>query len=171
MGKLQERIKAFVVGSAFPVIIFPFMIFGFAHRLHPIDRAHPPLDVIRPLIIENVPMVMPWFFGAWNVVYFLAKDRWGFSNNNMGRRYFITGVIFGVGLSAYGMVIHSIPRTLFLLSGWREYMVIPVMGLLYGFVWLFVVKNLNHMVGLEARPQQAVREGALAPQGTVNVVR
>ena len=146
---LRDHIKAFILGSCYPVMIVPFMKFSFAYKLNPIDRLNFPTDVIRVLYIENVPLVLPLYFGAWNVLYFMFRDRYLGPKGNTNLRYWVWGMIFGLGLATYGLVVHDLSRTLYHLTGFRRYMPLPVATLIYGLLWRYSVKNVNRLFGLE----------------------
>jgi hypothetical protein len=137
----RRYVKAFLIGSCYAVMVIPMMQFGFAHQLHPIDVHHPPPGVMRPLVIENMPIVLPFYFGLWNVVSLWVAARLGVGASKL--RYFLSGGIFGSSVALYGLVVHSIPTTLFGLPESRQYAVLVIGFMLYGLIWRFIVRTLN----------------------------
>jgi len=147
--QMRRYLKAFVIGSCYAVTIIPMAQFGFAHQLHPIDLKNPPAGVMRPLIIENMPVVLPFYFGLWNMAFLWVASRIPGKVGASRLRYFLSGGLFGSSVAYYGLVVHSIPTTLFGLPESRQYAVLFIGFMLYGLIWTFIVRSLNLLFGID----------------------
>ncbi len=130
--------KAFVIGSSFPVVIWPFFYLGVS------SYRYPEADFSMDL----VPVSLPFIFGFYNALILATKRRW-FAEASMNY-YLATGAIFGFALSLYGNFGKNIPVDLFQFTDTRiQYIVIPVAMLLYALVWRYIAGNLNRLFTIE----------------------
>lgn len=132
------HLKAFVVGSSFPVVIWPFIYLGVSSFRYP--EAQFSMDL--------VPIFLPFIFGFYNVLILAVKRTW-FSGASMNY-YLVAGAFYGFALSLYGNFGKGIPVDLFQFPDTAiQYIVIPVAMLLYALVWRYVAGNLNRSFAIE----------------------
>lgn len=157
----KRHIKAFILGSCYPIMIFPAAIFGQMHRINPIDLSAQ-TDVMRPLIFENMGIVNPFYYGLWNMLFLLTSSMVGAHSFSRNLRYYVGGFILGATFAGYGVIVHEMPTELFGLPERMQYMVPLISGLFYGLVYVFVQKNLNIFFDLEPKEfvPAAPNEGA-----------
>ncbi len=134
----NSSLKAFIIGSSFPAIIWPFLYLGIASYLNPESSFEYSL----------VPITLPFVFGFMNVLQLKFVPH--YKNLSINARYWLIGLLYGLGLSLYGNFEAQIPVELFQLPDTPiQYIVIPVAMALYAFVWRFIIKNLNHLFSVE----------------------
>ena len=130
----MQHLKAFVVGSSFPVVIWPFFYLGVSSFHYPDAK----------FSMDLVPVFLPFIFGFYNVVLLAIKRTW-FASASMNY-YLVAGALYGLGLSLYGNFVKDIPVDLFQLPDSAiQYLVIPVAILLYALVWRYIAGNLNRL--------------------------
>lgn len=134
----MKHFKAFVIGSSFPVVIWPFFYLGVSSFRYP--QANFSMDL--------VPVFLPFIFGFYNALILGTKRIW-FARASMNY-YLGAGAIFGFGLSLYGNFAKDIPVDLFQFPDTGiQYVVIPVAMLLYALVWRYIAGNLNRLFAIE----------------------
>ena len=134
----MKHFKAFVIGSSFPVVIWPFFYLGVSSFRYP--EAMFSMDL--------VPIFLPFIFGFYNVLILAVKRIWF---TEVSRQYYLAaGLLFGLGLSLYGNLAKDIPVDLFQFPDTAiQYIVIPIAMLLYAFVWGYIAGNLNRVFAIE----------------------
>lgn len=134
----MRHLKAFVIGSSFPVVIWPFFYLGVSSYLYP--EAMFSMDL--------VPIFLPFIFGFYNVLILIIKRNW-FARASMDY-YLAAGAFYGLGLSLYGNFGKDIPVDLFQFPDTAiQYSVIPVAILLYALVWRYIAGNFNRLFDIE----------------------
>jgi len=131
--------KAFVAGSAFPVMVWPFLYLGLSSRFNPNTS----------FIFATTPLILPVLVGLLNIFYILIEKRIPLRDTN--NKFWLFGALHGLGLSLYGNFVSNIPVDLFALSGPIQYITIPLAIIAYGLIWRYAIQNLNRMVGLAQR--------------------
>ncbi len=134
----MKHFKIFVIGSSFPVVIWPFFYLGVSSYRYP--EAMFSMDL--------VPIFLPFIFGFYNVLILALKNIWfaGASRDY----YLVAGALFGLGLSLYGNLGKDIPVDLFQFPDTAiQYIVIPFAMLLYALVWRYIAGNLNRLFAIE----------------------
>ncbi len=139
MNKIVENkyAKAFVAGSAFPVVVF--LIFYYNSFLLILKTG-------SGFIFGYLATIIPIILGLINILYILNEKRIPIKNQNS--RLWVTGLITGLILSLYGNFVLHIPTEVFLLSGPIQYITLPLSALAYGVAWRYIIKPLNQMLGL-----------------------
>ncbi len=131
-------LKAFIIGSSFPVIFWPLCYLGVFKYIYPESS----------FIYSLVPITLPFIFGGMNVLQLAIAGR--FKKIKTTTRYWIVGTLYGLGLSLYGNFAKNIPVELFQFPDTAiQYTIIPLAMILYGLVWRYIVKNLNHLFEIE----------------------
>jgi len=134
----NTSIKAFIIGSSFPVIIWPFLYLGIAKYI----------NTESSFTYSLVPITLPIVFGIVNVLQLHLRPLSGKINRTT--HYWLVGGLYGLGLSLYGNFIAHVPVNLFGLPDTAiQYTTIPLAIILYALVWRFIVKHLNHLFGIE----------------------
>lgn len=135
----RHSLKAFILGSSYFVLLTPFTYLGVSYHFNPVEG----------FSIEFVSIALPILFGLINVLYFHVKDFYPVKSLNA--RYWLTGLVYGLLLSSYGIFVEDLPATLFayIIPPSLEYSPLLIAPILYGCVWRFIVKNLNHFFELE----------------------
>jgi len=134
----MKHFKAFVIGSSFPVVIWPFFYLGVSSFRYP--EALFSMDL--------VPIFLPFIFGFYNVLILAVKRTW-FARASVSY-YLAAGAFFGLGLSLYGNFGKDIPVDLFQFPDTAiQYIVIPIAILLYALVWRYIAGNLNLLFAIE----------------------
>jgi len=136
---MNNHVKAFIAGSSFPVIVWPFLYIGINFILNPNSG-------FSLFHIGAIPIYLPIVYGLANVISFSINQKW--IPKNMNKRMWLTGASFGILYSLYGNFIIDVPTTLYQLSGFIQYLTIPAAAILYAFIWRYAVKNMNLLVGI-----------------------
>jgi len=133
----NKAIKAFIIGSSFPVIIWPFLYFGIASFLNPATSFD----------FEIAALALPIVFGFLNLIQLrFNKLPWLTKNN----RYWSVGILYGLALSLYGTFVSDLPLDLFLLPDAPiQYITIPFAIVAYALIWRYIVKNMNSLFDVE----------------------
>jgi hypothetical protein len=134
----MKHLKAFVIGSSFPVVFCPFFYLGVSSFYHPEAR----------FSMDLVPIFLPFIFGFYNVLILAVKRTW-YAETSMNY-YLAAGSFYGLCLSLYGNFAKDIPVDLFQLPDTSaQYIVIPIAALLYALVWRYIAGNLNRLFAIE----------------------
>lgn len=133
----EVYIRAFIAGSSFPAIIWPFLYLGISFTFSP--TADFPIGLI--------PLTIPILYGLVNILYFWIGKRCPIKDVN--QRLLSTGALFGLGLSLYGNFVSNIPQELFKLTGAMQYITIPIAIIAYALIWRYIIKYINKLVGLK----------------------
>lgn len=134
----KTYLKLFIAGSAFPVVIWPFLYLGIASYNNPAAAFQ----------FDLVPAVLPFLFGFTNMLRHAIRDY--IFPKNLTLHYWTVGALYGLGLSLYGNFRKDIPVDLFGLPDTSiQYIIIPIAMLLYALVWRFIVKNINQLFSIE----------------------
>lgn len=133
----NKALKAFIIGSSFPVIIWPFLYLGIASFLNPATSFD----------FEIAALTLPIVFGFLNLVQLRFQKLSWLSKNN---RYWSVGILYGLVLSLYGTFVSQLPRELFLLPDSPiQYITIPLAILAYALIWRYIVQNINSLFNVE----------------------
>ncbi len=126
--------KAFVIGSSYFILVWPFTYLSVATKLNPATTFD----------FTFVPLVLPLIFGVVNVLIVSVGS--AILSRYIEMRYWLFGFVYGLGLSLYGNFGKDIPVGLFSLPDtWVQFLVIPVAMILYGCVFRYVLLNLNRL--------------------------
>ncbi len=133
---MNEYLRAFVLGSSFPVMIWPLLYIGLPHM-----KRRTPLP--SGLRYETVPLALPIYYGTMNVLSTLVgkmglDKRWGTRT-----RLIATGAFTGWLLSMIGRKVYNVPEELFghAKDDTRVHYVAPI---LYGAIFGVVVHYLQY---------------------------
>lgn len=130
--KLNNSIKAFVAGSFFPSLFLPlaYTVIYFIKE-----------NELRQSAIQFVPMYLPLMFGGANfIAYFMgARSK---------LHYWLTGILLGIVVSFTGVFLFDIPEIVFGLHYGYEYLPLILLPILYGAIFRFIVKWMNHLLSL-----------------------
>jgi len=132
----NKYIKAFVAGSAFPVILSPMLYLGIPVLIYPDSGFNYVGTIITIALIV----------GSLNMFFILIRDMLPYSNK-LGYLFF--GAAHGFILSLFGNFFSSIPTELYMLVGPEQYLTIPAATILYALIWRYIIRNLNIMLGIE----------------------
>jgi hypothetical protein len=122
--------RAFISGIIIPSIFIPFGLTIWAILGH--------REVMNELFVHWLPII----WGLWNVFYF-AKLR-DYLPVRQDLSLFLTGAILGILVSIIGVFIIGIPAMI----GIPNYFPLIFVPVLYGIVWLYLVKPLNNLLGV-----------------------
>jgi len=133
---LTPYIRAFIAGSAFPVVVWPFLYLGIPSFYNPSADFN----------FESAAITLPIMVGILNIV-FVSIRRW----LPFGKRgnYWFFGALHGLALSLYGNFVAFIPRDLFQLEGAIQHITIPLAVLAYSLIWRFIIRRLNLTLQLD----------------------
>jgi hypothetical protein len=134
---MKNSIKAFIAGSAFPVVIWPFLYLGISFHLYPQSEFN----------IGLMPATLPFIYGIANMVSYKINKT--YPTKNINKRMLVTGGVIGLLLTSYGNFVAHLPTKLFHLSGAMQYLTMPFAIILYALVWRYIVLNLNRLIGLK----------------------
>lgn len=127
-------LKAFIIGSSYFVVMWPFLYLSLAKNARPESNFE----------FLFVPLVLPFVFGVVNILVVGLSQR--VLPHKSQERYWIFGMLYGLGLSLYGNFGKDIPVGLFgLPDSSIQYAVIPVAMVLYGLIFRYILKNLNEL--------------------------
>jgi len=132
---MKRYIRAFIAGSAFPVMLWPFLYLGIPSIYNP----------KADFVFELIPITLPLIVGVLNML-FISIQRW-LPFNERGNYWFF-GALHGLFFSLYGNFISFIPQDLYRLDGIVQYITIPLAILAYSLIWRFIIRNLNRMLQL-----------------------
>ena len=133
---MDAYLRAFVLGSSFPVMVFPLLYIGLPHM----KRTTPLPSGLR---YETIPLALPLYYGAWNVLStYLGKQGLDKMMGTRGRLV-ATGALTGLVLSLIGRKIYNVPHELFghRKDDTRVHYVAPI---LYGGIFGFIVHYLQY---------------------------
>jgi len=133
---MRRYLRAFIAGSAFPVLIWPFLYLGIPFTLNPQSGFQMGLTAI----------FLPFVYGFTNILTIFLQKRW--PPKNLNSRMLTIGALLGLVLSLLGNFMSNIPTNLFLLQSSIRYITIPLAILMYALIWRYIVKNLNKIFGL-----------------------
>jgi len=133
---MKLYLRAFLVGSSFPVVLWPFLYLGISFTLNP----------GASIKMGLIPITIPIIMGLVNTLYVFTEQKWssGYSN----KRLWLFGGLYGLVLSLFGNFVYNVPIDLFQLSGPMQYIIIPIAITLYSLIWRYIIKNLNKVVGI-----------------------
>ena len=133
----NKALKAFIIGSSFPVIVWPFLYLGIASIFNPGASFQ----------FEIFALTLPIIFGFLNLIQLRFQKLSWLSKNN---RYWSVGILYGLALSLFGTFISELPMELFLLPDSSiQYLTIPWAILAYALIWRYIVKNMNSLFAIE----------------------
>lgn len=127
-------VKAFIAGSAFPVLIWPFLYMGIPALIYS-------QDVIR---LETLPFILPFGYGFANILFVGFEKLLPIKSEKA--RLYLGGALIGLVFSLIGNFVGNIPEELFRLEGTAQYLTIPTAMILYAFVWRFITGHINKMM-------------------------
>jgi len=128
--------RTFIAGSSFPVTCIPLLYMGIATTLTPDSGLHYFYEVLSICIL----------FGLLNILFISIKSSLPFSDTG---KYWFFGGCHGLFFSLLWNFWLWVPEKLFHLSGWTQYLTIPVAIILYGCIWRFLVRRVNRVIGVE----------------------
>jgi len=134
----NKYIKAFVAGSAFPIIVIPYVYIGVPLRYTPTAEIDYFADV----------MLVPILIGLLNVIFIKTRHFLKTSNKT---KYWIFGAFNGLFFSSIGTLLTNIPTDLFRLPEDIRFVVIPFAMTLYALMWRYILRNINIMMNIEQK--------------------
>lgn len=123
----------FGAGIIFPSIVVPFLILIF----YILGKK----ELISILFLHFLPIL----WGIWNVLYFTVFHK--ILPRNETLRYLITGGVLGLLIALFGVFILHLPNVLGFPKSFT-YWPLLIGPVLYAIVWLFIIKPLNHLIGI-----------------------
>ncbi len=133
---LSMYLRAFIAGSAFPVVMWPFLYIGIPSYLNP----------GAGFTFELTAIFLPIILGSFNVLFVAVRKRLPFSAKG---NYLLFGALYGLTFSLIGNFSIDIPRDLYLLTGFVQYLTIPFAIVAYALIWRYIIRRLNKLVGVE----------------------
>lgn len=140
---VNKYIKAFIAGSAYPIILsFYFIYFSAYFLLKPFGSP----DTSFAFGVSNL-LITPVLIGLANMlfIYFLEKK----PTKNVNLRLIWFGVASGLILSSLGVFVFDTPSSLFGITNNLRYAPLIIAPIGYGIIWRFVIKFLNNAMGLK----------------------
>ncbi len=132
----NKYLKAFVAGSAFPVILSPMLYLGIPTVLYPEVQ----FNYFSHLLF------IPFFVGLLNVLFIRYRHHLPFTRL---KQYWIWGALHGFVFSLLGNFNSNIPTELFMLERPLAFITILAATILYAFIWRFIIRNINVMMQLD----------------------
>ncbi len=132
----HKYLRAFVAGSSFPVVITPLVYMGTAIILNPNSGFNYFTEVIT----------IPILFGLLNMLFIKIRAH---IPCEWIKKYLAFGAFHWVFFSFLWNFWLNVPEELFMLSGWFQYLTIPVAIVLYACIWRFIMSKMNAIVWLE----------------------
>ena len=129
-------IIAFIAGSAFPVVIWPFMYLGLSYTY---------LNSSSSFKIGLLPIILPFIFGFANVFYMFLELIYPAQSFI---RIWLFGGMFGLILSLIGNFVYNIPKDLFRLKGKVQYLTLIFFPIFYSLIWRYIIFNLNKLLNI-----------------------
>lgn len=132
----MDSLRAFIAGVVFPSVVLPIGMFILSHF------------GITQILDIPILHLLPLAWGVWNIFYFAFLKK--YLPKEIDLRLFINGAILGLIVALFGVFCLKLPE---ILGFSNTFYYAPLIGLpiLYGIVWRFIVKPLNHIVGLHDR--------------------
>ena len=129
-------LKAFIAGSAFPVIVIPYVYIGLPLQYTPTAEINYFADV----------MIIPLLIGLLNVIFVHVRHILQIPNR---MKYWLFGGINGLAFSLIGTLLTNIPTDLFRLPEHLRFATIPIAICLYACMWRYIIRNINIMMDNE----------------------
>lgn len=133
---MQRYLRAFVAGSSFLVVVWPFLYLGIPSILNPASG----------FSFEVAALVIPTFVGLLNILFVRIKGLLPFGPRG---NYWVFGATHGLVFSLMGNFFSDIPKGLYTLEGNVSFLTIPIAVVLYAIIWRYVIRSLNRMVGVD----------------------
>ena len=131
----MHHAKAFIAGMILPAFILPIvLLFAYAKGFD---------EFTGVLTIHMLPLI----WGAWNLLYFAFCREFLPGNQNM--RLMLAGGILGLFVAIVGVFFLDVPA-LWGIPGIYGYLPLIIAPVVYAFLWAYVVKAFDEMLGLNA---------------------
>lgn len=134
----MKHIKAFVAGIIIPAILLPVLRHIFFLQGHTGAGARP---------LQYFALSIPLAWGVWNVIFFLLENQRPLQGRDTRRWLFGAGLGFIMALISVFIV--GVPGKVLGVTGALQYLPLLVIPLIYSFVWRYLVKLFNVIVGAE----------------------
>lgn len=131
----NKYIKAFIAGSAFPVIISPMLYLGIPFSLHPEVGFN----------YFSHMLVIPILVGLLNMLFIKVKHLLPSGTS----KYWMWGAGHGFVFSLLGNFYSNIPTDLFMLERPVAFITILIATILYACIWRFIIRNINVMMNID----------------------
>ena len=131
---MNRLVRAFVAGSAFPVVVWPFLYLGIPSLYNPAG-----------INFVSVAIALPIIVGVLNIIFISIKSWIPFRDQG---KYWLYGSLHGLVFSLHGNFVAFIPRDLYLLEGPIQYLTIPAAILAYSLIWRYIIRRLNITLGI-----------------------
>ena len=131
----NKYVKAFVAGSAFPVILSPMLYLGIPSILYPVASFN---------YFEHL-LIIPVLVGMLNVLFVGVKQHLPSGVT----RYWLWGAGHGFVFTLLGNFSSNIPTELFMLERPLAFVTIPIATILYALIWRYIIRNINVMMGID----------------------
>jgi len=128
----KRLFRSFIAGSAFPVIIWPFLYLGVSFHFNPASS----------LNMGLVPLSVPILLGLANTIFVQVIKK------PKKKDYWIMGSFYGLVLSIYANFVTNLPTDLFLLSGPIQYATIPFAIIAYSLIWRYPIRMMNQFLSV-----------------------
>ena len=128
-------IRAFIAGSAFPVIIFPMLYLGIPSVLYP------DADFNFFTHILSIPILV----GLINIMFVNLKQYLPSGTT----KYWLWGAGHGLVFTLIGNFSSEIPTELFMLDRPLAFITIPLAMILYSLIWRYVIRGINTMMDID----------------------
>lgn len=128
-------LRAFLAGSAYPVLFFPFALLSLSSMARPESE----------FSLGSVIWFFPWAMGLWNVLFLRVRPR---LPGTWKTQYWLWGILLGTLFPIVGN-LNNVPGKLWGLEFPYGLAVIPAGMLAYGLVWRYAVRFLNRVVGVD----------------------
>jgi hypothetical protein len=130
----MKWLKAFIAGIVVPSIILPIILLLATY----LGKT----QVIATPFIHFIPVI----WGLWNILYFAVLKN--ILPEDLDTRLWITGAILGFLVAIYGIFVAHLPDSIGIVGALR-YFPLVLGPILYGVLWRFLVKDLNHILYLK----------------------
>ena len=134
--KISKPVRAFLAGSSFPVIFWPFSLLAIGF----LNAGEKPFD------FEFVVWVFPFILGSLNVLFWQVQDKIPLKSHT--HKLWAAGLLTGLCFPILGGQL-NVPHLLFGFPADQQFLIIPLGMLFYGCIWRFAIGFMNEVVGLK----------------------
>ena len=132
----NKHAKAFVAGSAFPVILAPMLYLGIPSTLHPAADFN---------FFSHI-LIIPILVGLLNMFFLTFRHTLPVTGRSA---YWLWGALHGLAFTLLGNFSSDIPTELFMLERPLAFITIPIAAILYACIWRFIIYNINVMMNID----------------------
>jgi len=138
--KIPKLVRAFIAGSAFPVVAIPFLLLtgmSVARDVHHLNW-------------WSLVWMFPLVIGAANVLFWSIQDKIKLSYT---AKLWLFGVVLGV-IMPTGGIANNVPHEVFGFPADQQFLIYPLAMLFYGLIWRYAIEFMNQVVEISHLPKK-----------------